>query len=152
MSTFKFRADAALRWRRQQEDAAKVALANAERRVQQAADAAARVRQQMVQAGERAREAESQPTAAVYAQWHRNWIKKQQRDLVRALEVVEQRRGEQREAERRVMAAHRDVRVLERLRDRALDRHQTQERRAEQQAMDLLGVMQYTIRQLGERT
>ncbi len=152
MSTFKFRADAALRWRRQQEDAAKVALANAERRVRQAAEAATRVRQQMVQAGARAREAESQPTAAVYAQWHRNWIKKQQRDLVRALEVVEQRRGEHREAERRVMAAHRDVRVLERLRDRALDRHQTQERRAEQQAMDLLGVMQYTIRQLGERT
>jgi flagellar biosynthesis chaperone FliJ len=45
-----------------------------------------------------------------------------------------------------VMEAHRAVRALEKLRQRALDEYTDHERRTEQKEIDLLGVMQYAMR------
>jgi flagellar export protein FliJ len=49
-------------------------------------------------------------------------------------------------AELRVMDAHKAVRALEKLRQKALDEFTTHERRTEQKEIDLLGVMQYAMR------
>jgi flagellar export protein FliJ len=151
MRKFVFRAEAALTLRRKREDEARLLLADAQRRAQLAEQELLLAQARAEDAVRRARDAEEQATDPTLAIWYRNWIKKQQRDVARGVQVLDGRRAEVKTAEQRVMEAHRAVRALEKLKARGLAEHATAERRAEQKELDLLGVMQYAIRHTGDR-
>jgi flagellar export protein FliJ len=152
MAKFIFRAEAALTLRRKQEEAARLSLADAQQQAQLAEAQLARAETAERDALARSREAEAQATDLVLAIWYRNWIKRQQREVARCAQVLDGRRAEVMEAERKVMEAHKGVRVLERLRGRKWSDYQTGERREEQKALDLLGVLQYAMRQNAHRS
>jgi flagellar export protein FliJ len=146
VAKFVFRAEAALTLRRKQEEAAQLALAEAQQRAFRAEQDLARAQAAERDALTRSRDAEAQATDPTLAIWYRNWIKRQQREVARCAQVLDGRRADVTDAERKVMEAHRQVRVLERLRGRRWDAYQTEEKRAEQKALDLLGVTQYALR------
>lgn len=152
MAKFVFRAEAALTLRRKQEETARLALADAQQQAQLAATQLARAEASERDALTRSRDAEAQATDPTLAIWYRNWIKRQQREVARCAQVLDGRRADVLEAERRVMEAHRGVRVLERLRGRKWSDYQNEERREEQKALDLLGVLQYAMRQNAHRS
>jgi flagellar FliJ protein len=146
MAKFIFRPEPALTMRRKLEDAARLALADAQRRAYLAEAALRTAEDGLSDAKKRAFEAEGQATDPVLAIWYRNWIKRQQREVARSAQVLDGRRAEVGQAEQRVMDAHKAVRALEKLRQRALDDFTDNERRTEQKELDLLGVMQYAMR------
>jgi flagellar protein FliJ len=146
MAKFLFRAEPALTMRRKLEDAARLALADAQRRAYLAEAALRTAEDGLSDAKKRAFEAEGQATDPVLAIWYRNWIKRQQREVARSAQVLDGRRAEVGQAEQRVMDAHKAVRALEKLRQHALDDFTDNERRTEQKELDLLGVMQYAMR------
>ena len=146
MAKFLFRAEPALTMRRKVEDQARLALADAQRRAYLAETALRQAQDSLRDATRRACEAEAQATDPTLAIWYRNWIKRQQREVARSAQVLDGRRAEVGQAEQRVMDAHKAVRALEKLRERALDEFTDHERRTEQKELDLLGVMQYAMR------
>jgi|EndMetStandDraft_5_1072996.scaffolds.fasta_scaffold04425_5 flagellar protein FliJ len=146
MAKFIFRAEPALTMRRKLEDEARLRLADAQRRAYLAEDELRKARESLSDATRRACENEAQATDPTLAIWYRNWIKRQQREVARSAQVLDGRRAEVGQAEQRVMEAHRAVRALEKLRQKALDEFTDHERRTEQKEIDLLGVMQYAMR------
>jgi len=147
MKKFVFRAEAALNYRKKLEDEAKVLLADAQRREQLAEQELLLAQAREQDAIRRARDAEEQATDPTLAIWYRNWIKRVQREVARGAQVLDGRRAETKAAEQRVMEAHRAVRALEKLKAKGQEAHASEERRVEQKEIDLLGVMQYAIRQ-----
>lgn len=150
MAGFKFRAQPALDLRRREEDKQREAV-NEARRISDAAENARIAAQtRFDDASARAAEADAIGGDVTTAIWHRNWIKSQRRELARAEAIAEDRRVQLEDAEKLLIEARRRVRVLERLRERAVATHEQQERHAEQQRLDELAVLRYAIRQRGE--
>jgi flagellar export protein FliJ len=152
MAKFVFRAQAALDLRQKQEDAAKLALAEAQARLQEAELAMMRAEAAVDDGLTRARDTEKEASDPTLAIWYRNWIHRLRREVARAAQILDGRQADAKAAEAKAMEARRAVRVIEKLRDRAWNAHTTRERQEEQKALDLLGVMQYAIRHLGDRT
>lgn len=146
MARFIFRPEPALTMRRKLEDAARLVLADAQRRAYLAESELRHAQENLSDATRRACEAEAQATDPTLAIWYRNWIKRKQREVARSAQVLDGRRAEVGQAEQRVMEAHKAVRALEKLRQRALEDFTDNERRTEQKELDLLGVMQYAMR------
>jgi flagellar export protein FliJ len=142
MPAFVFRAAPVLKLRQQEEDVASRAHA-------EAAEAVERARRHLSLAektlADRLREA-----AAVHdpgrREWYRNWIARQRQDIVRARAMLIDRQAALQAAVARLNAAHRDVRILERLRDRLHAAWQLAERRAEQKELDWLATVRHTVR------
>jgi flagellar export protein FliJ len=150
MRPFVFRAQAALdlRTRRDEEArrelaAASAAVASAERALEQAA---ARREQALADA----RQAEQDATDTATLVWYRNWISTHQRDIARCEEALEHRRADANVARERATRIHIDVRVLEKLKDRARRTYDAAVQREEQKAIDWLAVLRST-RQPGGR-
>jgi flagellar export protein FliJ len=152
MAKFIFRAQAALDLRRKQEDAARLALAEAQARLREADDALAQAEARVADALARARDMEAEAADPTLAIWYRNWIHRLRREVARCAQILDGRQADAKAAEAKALEARRAVRVIEKLRERAWDAHTTRERREEQKQLDLLGVMQYAIRHLGDRT
>ncbi len=151
MAKFIFRAQAALDLRRKQEDAARLALAEARARLREAQRVLEDAQSHLADSLARARGAEvvSDPTLAI---WYRNWIHRLRREVARCVPALDGRQADAKAAEAKALDARRAVRVTEKLRERAWNAHATHERREEQKALDLLGVMHHAIRHLGDRT
>jgi flagellar export protein FliJ len=152
VAKFIFRAQVALDLRRKQEDAARLALAEAQSRLQLAEWELHGAQTRLTEAMTRARDTEAEAADPTLAIWYRNWIHRQRREVARCLQILDNRQADVKAAEAKAMEARRAVRVLEKLRDRAWSEHNTRERRDEQKALDMLGVMQYAIRHMGDRT
>jgi flagellar export protein FliJ len=152
VAKFIFRAQAALDLRRKQEDTARLALAEAHDRLHRAERELDGATARLVDAVTRARQTEEEATDPTLAIWYRNWIQRQRREVARCVQILDGRQADAKVAEAKALEARRAVRVVEKLRERAWDAHTTHERREEQKALDLLGVMQYAIRHLGDRT
>lgn len=152
MAKFIFRAQAALDLRRKQEDAARLALAEAQARLREAERDLARAEGQVADAIARARDTEAEASDPTLAIWYRNWIHRLRREVARCVQILDGRQADAKAAEAKALEARRAVRVIEKLRERAWKTHETRERREEQKNLDLLGVMQYAIRHLGDRT
>lgn len=146
MKAFRFRADTLLTLRRRNRDAAKTMLALAERAL---LDATADV--------ERATAAEVTATARYAAEIaaardpevferHRNWIAALQVEVQRAQIVLDDRKASAASAAEAVRLAHQGVRILERLRERAVRRYDADVRRTEIKDIDQLATLQYARR------
>jgi flagellar export protein FliJ len=141
MPTFAFRAAAVLKLRRQEEEAASrlraeaaAAVDRAERHVSQTESLLAEKLREGAGISDPARR-----------EWYRNWIVRQRQDIARAKAMLADRRSALGAATTRLNAAHRDVRVLERLRDRLFAAWQLAERRAEQKELDWLGTVRHAM-------
>ena len=77
---------------------------------------------------------------------HRNWITQQRSHADTRRRARAECRGVADAASNAVTAAHRQVRVLERLRDRARRRHDAQIRAREMKDIDTLATLQYARR------
>jgi flagellar export protein FliJ len=152
MAKFIFRAQAALDLRRKQEEVAQLALAEAQARLREAELALGDAEGRVADALARARDTEAEANDPTLAIWYRNWIHRLRREVARCEQVLDGRQADAKAAEAKALDARRAVRVIEKLRERAWTTHTTRERREEQKALDLLGVMQYAIRHLGDRT
>ena len=141
MPAFSFRAAAVLKLRRHEEDAASRARAEAAQAVERAVQ---QVLQSETVLADRLREA-----ASIYdparREWYRNWIIRQRHEIGRARAMLADRRAALQAATKRLNAAHRDVRVLERLRDRRYAAWLLAERRAEQKELDWLGTVRHAM-------
>jgi flagellar export protein FliJ len=141
MPAFVFRAAPVLKLRQQEEDVASRARAEAAEAVERAERHVSLVERMLA---DRLREA-----AAVHdparREWYRNWIIRQRHEIVRARAMLSDRQAALQAAVTRLNTAHRDVRVLERLRDRRHAAWQLAERRAEQKELDWLATVRHAI-------
>jgi flagellar export protein FliJ len=140
---FQFRAERVLDVRRRALDAARAQLL----RATASRDAAERELAAAIASFDRAeaafRDALAGGTDVGAVERHRNWITFQRSavdDRRRAREVC---RGVVDSATKAVNAAHRDVRVLERLRERAWRRHLVEMNRREMRELDSLATLQF---------
>jgi flagellar export protein FliJ len=144
--TFRFRAAPLLALRQRQFEAAQARLARANEDVAVAERLLASAIRAVDEATASHREALAQGTDNAALQRHRNWI-------AQRYSLVDMRRRAQAEccgvaviASNAVIDAHRQVRVLERLRERARRRHEATVRQRELKEIDLLATLQYARR------
>jgi flagellar export protein FliJ len=146
MRPFRFRAAIVLDLRRKQDEAAqrRLALAKADLLVAERALAAADAA--LVAAQARAAEAEASAEEVTLLQWYRNWMTGRQDDVARARRRVDECRTAVAEAAGEAVRARRDLRVIERYRDRVWQAWQREALREEQKALDWLGTLQHAMR------
>jgi flagellar export protein FliJ len=83
-------------------------------------------------------------------EWHTNWMTGLERTVARARSAREERRIEQERAAELAREARKQVKVLERLKARALQAWQLETRRAEQKALDELASLRFASRMRDE--
>lgn len=142
MAPFRFRAAAALDLRQQIEDRAKRALGDAQAALERAERALEEARTALDATLASGASAVADPGLSI---WYRNWITRQRHELQRRRAMVADRRAAVDAAVVRLQAAHRDVRVLERLRDRLHSEWALAERRKEQKELDWLGSVRHAL-------
>lgn len=145
MRRFQFRPQAALDLRLRQEEAAEQTLARATEDLRQASaacDAAARAIDEA-----QARRVQSWTMGqSIPVEWHTNWMAGLERTIARARSAREERRIEQERAAELAREARKQVKVLERLKARAVQAWQLETRRAEQKALDELASLRFASR------
>jgi flagellar export protein FliJ len=138
---FKFRAQVVLDLRQRTDEEAQRARAAADAAVRQAELAVDEARARLLEAGERAQ----QPGASGGdAEWYRNWMVGLRVAVARRTEDLARRRADREVALSRALAARRDLRAIERLRDRRRRAFELEGRRQEQRQIDALAVQQFT--------
>jgi flagellar export protein FliJ len=150
MRTFVFRAQVALDLRRRRDDEAKRELAVANAAVAQAELDLGAARERHARALDDARQAQASATDTTTHVWYRNWISTQQQDVARRHDDLERRRDDAEAARDRATRTHVDVRVLEKLRDRARRAYDQAAAREEQKAIDWLAVLRSLPREGGQ--
>ena len=145
MGEFRFRAQVALDLRRRQEDAAATVLAQAEGALREVTEqrAAATAERQAALAGRL--DAERGGIDAGALEWHWNWINRLAATVERLDRDLEGRRAAVDDAERAWRAARRRRLALERMRDRALHRHQVAQHRREVTTIDELARLRFVL-------
>jgi flagellar FliJ protein len=150
MATFIFRPQPALDMRRRDEERAQLAVAEARVISERAAQAHADAQAAFEAGTARAAAADAVGGTITDVIWHRNWIRSLRRELVRTEANAEDRRVQLEAAEQALVTARERVKVLERLKERAIEAHQERERRDEQRAMDDLATLRFALRQRSE--
>ncbi len=143
---FKFRAQVALDFRARQDEAAQRQLALASAAVRVAEQAYEHAKRALETALDRARHEETQEGDVQRLMWYRNWIVGQRGAVAACEATLAATQRAWRVAQDQANLARRDLRALERYRDRVLKEWERDERRREQKALDLLGALQYTAR------
>jgi flagellar FliJ protein len=150
MASFRFRLQTALDVRQRQEDEAKAELAHAESLRNAAERHRDAARAALDQTLARSRDAESRAGDLTERLWYRNWIVAQRHEVERRQEALASREAVVREATAAAQDAHRKRRILERLKDRAVTRFGTAQRRDEQKGFDDLGTIRFTMAKRGD--
>ena len=141
MRPFVFRAQAALDLRRKREEDAQRELAEAKgavRRAEAALDAAVTA---CDESKSRAASEMRQDGDIATQMWYRNWILRQQREIVVGRDEVANRRLDADGARAKATKTHIDVRVLENLHETKWRAYTEEERHAEQKEIDWLAVL-----------
>ena len=146
MAVFIFRAQAALDFRRRQEEEAQRALGEARRAVQDGKTALARAEAELEAALHEARKAVSSPAESAPVSWHRNWILLKQREIARRRQTLLEREQAEKRAVAAALQARRKVRSLEKLKERALAAFELNQRQQEQKMLNELGGLRYVAR------
>jgi flagellar export protein FliJ len=142
MPPFRFRAAAALDLRQKNEERARRTLGDAQAALERAERVLAEGRAALEATLSNGASAAHDPGLSI---WYRNWITRQRQELARRQAMVADRRAAVDAAMARLQAAHRDVRVLERLRDRLHSEWALAERRKEQKELDWLGSVRHAL-------
>jgi flagellar protein FliJ len=150
MATFIFRPQPALDLRRREEDLAQLVVNEARVISERAAQAHADAQAAFEAGTARATALDAAGGSITDVIWHRNWIRSLRRELVRTEANAEDRRVQLEAAEQALVAARERVKVLERLKERAVGAHRERERREEQKAMDELATLRFAIAQRRE--
>jgi flagellar FliJ protein len=150
MPTFIFRPQPALDMRRREEERAQLAVTEARMISERAAQAYANAQAAFEAGTARAAALDAAGGSITDVIWHRNWISSLRRELVRTEANAEDRRVQLEAAEQALVTARERVKVLERLKERAIEAHQERERRDEQRAMDDLATLRFALRQRSE--
>jgi flagellar export protein FliJ len=143
---FRFRAQAVLDYRHQQDEAAQRQLALAQAALQSAEQALGAANEALDAARNRAAAEESRGGEVERLTWYRNWMAGLRREIARRDAVRAERHRAWIGARDQANRARRDLRAIERYRDRMLKQWEEHERRQEQKALDLLGALQYAAR------
>jgi flagellar export protein FliJ len=143
MPPFRFRAAAALELRERREALSKRALADARAALERAERTLAEGRSALDATLASGAAAAHDPGLSI---WYRNWITRQHQELAKRRAMVADRRAAVDAAVARLHLAHRDVRVLERLRNRLQSAWALAERQKEQKELNWLGSMRYALR------
>jgi flagellar protein FliJ len=143
MRPFVFRAQVALDLRRKRDDDARRDLAGANAAVARAEATLAEALGRVSGAHAAARQAQATATDTTTHVWYRNWIVIQQQDVERRQDELEHRRDEARMARDRATRTHVELRVLERLKERARRAYDQAAAREEQKAIDWLAVLRF---------
>jgi flagellar export protein FliJ len=147
MRPFKFRAEAALDLRRKYDEDARRALALARAATHTAGDVLSCALER-IESSNRESAAAWQASGAIDRLiWQRNWMIALERDVDGARQALTDRESEERRAAEIAQHARMQVRVLERLRERALRAWQLEARRVEQKAIDELAGLRFAARQ-----
>ena len=144
--TFRFRGARILDWRRVQADAARVAFVRATESVREGAAHVADADDQMARAVREYQAALASPSDIGTIVGYRNWIGKQREHAAVCRRQHDERRVVAERAAGVLQMAMRQVKVMERLRDRAWRRHLDGERRREMKELDQLATLQYARR------
>jgi flagellar FliJ protein len=150
MATFVFRPQPALDMRRREEERAQLAVSEARVISERAAQAHVDAQAAFEDGTARATALDAAGGSVTDVIWHRNWIRSLRRELVRTEANAEDRRVQLEAAEQALVEARERVKVLERLKERAIAAHQERERKEEQRAMDELATLRFAIRQRSE--
>jgi flagellar export protein FliJ len=151
MRPFKFRPQVALDLRQRRDEAAQRELAAANAAASAAEADLDHSLAAKAQAQARAAADHARATGVESLVWHRNWIAAQQRDVLRRRAALERRRADADAARERATRTHIDVRVLEKVKDRAWRAYNVEAGRAEQRDMDWLAVLRATARDDGSK-
>jgi flagellar export protein FliJ len=144
--TFRFRAASLLLLRERQFDEAQARLASANEAVS-AAERHADAAEESVNGADAAyRKALAQGTDHASLERHRNWISEQRSQFDARRRAQVDSREVARAALERAIDVHRQVRVLERLRERGRKRHDAEIHRLEIRDIDVLATLQYARR------
>lgn len=146
---FQFRLQAVLDWRREQDETAQRALGVARQALHDAETLLAAMRTRLEDARQQTRAAEESGCEAARRAWHWNWITGREDDVRKAERGVQERRTAVTQASSAAQIARRGLRTLERLRDRAQEKHEYQQKRLEQQALDALAATRFIRREAG---
>jgi flagellar biosynthesis chaperone FliJ len=146
MKRFQFRAAKVLDWRRRQHDSALAELARRQedRDAAAAAESIARQAVEDAQIAYRTCLVEGGDTATF--ERHRNWILGRRAEAESRRRLLNERQQEVERAAADVRRTHRQVLILENLRERELHDHQDEARRLENIDMDQLAVTQFARR------
>jgi flagellar FliJ protein len=150
MATFIFRPQPALDLRRREADVAQLVVNEARLISERAAQAHGDAQAAFDAGTARATALDAAGGSIADVIWHRNWIRALRRELVRTEANAEDRRVQLETAEQALVAARERVKVLERLKERAIEAHRERERREEQKAMDELATLRFAIAQRRE--
>src|SRR4029453_2319126 len=142
MAQFRFRAAAVLDLRLKTEERAKRTLGDAQAELARAERELGETRAALDATLADGASAVHDPGLSL---WYRNWITRQRQELTRRRAMVADRQAAVDAAMSRLQAARRDVRVLERLRDRLHSVWALAERRKEQKELDWLGSVRYAL-------
>jgi len=143
MAGFKFRAAAALDLRIRAEEEATRALGDARAALERSERALHESLTALEATLAQGREAASDPGLSI---WYRNWITRQRHEIGRRRALLAERQVAVDAALTTLHTAHRDVRVLERLRDRLQQAWMLAERRREQKELDWLGSVRHALK------
>jgi len=148
--TFHFRGARILEWRRVQADAARVAFVRATESAREAAARVADADAQCHRAAQNLRAAMASPTDVGTIVGYRNWIGKQQEHAAACRQQHDQQCALADQAAGVLHVATRNVKVMERLRERAWRRHLNAERLRDIKELDQLATLQYARRKAEE--
>lgn len=143
MTTFRFRAAAALDIRRAEEDTARLASAKAETELDHARQRTAAARAEVRQDGDRLVQVQLAGAESWRVQWHRTWIDRQRREVTARAREAETRAAEAKQAQLAAQEAVKRRRVLERLRDRAWRKHERAEKAQHVKDMNELATLRF---------
>ena len=146
MRPFRFRAAIVLDLRQKQDEAAQRDLGRARADLAAAQAAADAAQAALAAAMARAAEAEAAAEGVTVLQWYRNWMAGRQHDVAQARQRVAGCREALERATAAAVKARRDLRVIERYRDRVWRAWQREAEREEQKALDWMGTLQHAAR------
>lgn len=150
MTAFRFRLAPVLQMRQTRDQEAQRSLAQAERRVRDAQQQLADARQALATAYASATEATRAAAVTTALDWHRNWIVARTRDVEAARLFVQDCQDIVHVRTREAQDARRDMRVLERFRDRARASFDADVARQEMNTIDELATLRAARRPGGE--
>lgn len=150
MRPFRFRASVVLDLRRKEEDAARKRLVQAQTAADRAETRVLAARQGVVDAAGALDAAQSAGTEGWRLGWHQSWIGKQRLEVEACRQAAVASTAAVEHATASVGSARQRRRALERLRDRAWQRHQLETIRQESREMNMAANLRYFTRAAGE--